>query len=322
MKKIAVLVSGFSKTSYFCIETNVINIIKKLNCDVFLYIKSGNFLVSRCRASNMFHIKDIKNEKSLYVESLGDYLKDIHIVENDDDNYKKEYDFYFNNMTCPDKIKSNYERLGNLDQYLRLKKVCELMENYEIKNNFKYDYVIRLRLDILNLFNLDLNKLDKNITLFGRLCHHEITYFTKDCFFLGKRDYIVKICKEFVSYIGNINEKLFNTDWDYVIEVVFYRYIKNTFSQSDYDFVDYYVTPKMIKVNLLNHDNWKNFEFYEILKDDLRRLDYYIEIYVACLNKCDYMNYMGTKQISINEEDLQKLYDENNKFNMIKYLEI
>ena len=154
------------------------------------------------------------------------------------------------------------------------------------------------------------------------MCHNGITYFTKDCFFLGKRNYMVKLCKGFVSYIGNCDERILNTDWDYVVESLFFKYIKNTVSQSDYDFVDYYVVPKMLKVDLLYHNNWKNFTFYELLKTALETVDYNIEIYVACLNKCDYMNYNSSKQISINQEELQKLYDQNDKFKMIKYLEI
>ena len=136
--KVALLVSGLSKTSYFCIETNLINIIKKLNCDVFIYIRSGNFLISRDNnGSNLCKNNKNRNEKLLYEKLLEGYLKKIYIETEDTNTYKNEYNEYVNNIKCTEVYKQKYLEYGYIDQYLRLKKVCELMEEYETKNNFK-----------------------------------------------------------------------------------------------------------------------------------------------------------------------------------------
>jgi len=170
------------------------------------------------------------------------------------------------------------------------------------------------------LFHIDLKKLNKNITLASKLIHNNETYFTKDCFFFGKRNFIVKICKEFVSKIGSYQYPLFNNFTDYCVEVQFYRYITNTFMITDYDFIDYYVVPKKIKVNIKNHENWKKLDFYSDIIDDIKKLNNNIEIYVACIHKNEYMIDKTSKQLSITNKELQELYDANNKLEIIKYL--
>jgi len=106
------------------------------------------------------HEKDLKK----YLNHFKDDLDRVHIYEMSDSD-KKEYTELFN------KIK-NYAGSSTVHHFpfiFKLKKLFQILESFELDNNFKFEYFLRVRFDtfIRENYKFLLEKLDDNI-VFGR----------------------------------------------------------------------------------------------------------------------------------------------------------
>lgn len=105
--------------------------------------------------------------------------------------------------------------IGIIDQYTLTKFLADILEEYEIKNNVRYDYIIKTRVDRMNFAYPIILKdvIEKYNCKIESANVDECLYFAgndgwyTDCFFFGTHDAMVSLCKSFC-------EKLFFYDID------------------------------------------------------------------------------------------------------------
>jgi len=223
--KIAILMSGQLRTCWYSIESILENIIIPNNAYVFFYTGTSekNFISFQNRkpidsSCTMYESrgreKSIKiDEKKFLEEKLNNYLKSFQKSDYDD-KYIENYDNILNKTRC-DNIdfakkyckKSCFSDLNGyvVAQYLLLKQCLFLLEEYEILNNIKYDFIIRLRPDMSIKNKLIINKNFKKEDLFVQRDFGKVNM--RDYFFMGKSEIMKNICKNFVEKYGYLRFK-------------------------------------------------------------------------------------------------------------------
>ncbi len=188
MSKIAILISGGLRTFWFSFDSILKNFIIPNNADIFIYTGYDNFNNNMKKIYTDNHIINLSTcsslisrsnpyyeNKILYIDEysfiknkFGNYVKDIKFYQNYPDDIEEfENDFnerlkIFKNYNKNQEIaKSHYGPLKYVfEQYFRLYKCNEMKKEYERKNNFQYDYCIRLRPDFYYDNIVDLSKLN------------------------------------------------------------------------------------------------------------------------------------------------------------------
>ena len=163
--KVAVVLSGnlrtFEKTANSFFTNYLGNLKDKTDVFIHTYDNIGNI-----DSYNNESISDIKTIDKLSEINLLYNPKDILIDSAEDSS--KIIDEFVSNIQIDQSTKNNF-RGGNLkaysSMYYSMKKSLELMENYESKNNFKYDVIIRLRSDLMFLKPFDFSKAIDKILL-------------------------------------------------------------------------------------------------------------------------------------------------------------
>ena len=185
--KIALLISGQLRQYWITYRSILKNLIIPYNMDVFLvtgsntikyqtyfeYISENNvetMSLSESRNSHKFPSEIQINEFEFCKKTIGKYLKGFNkncYIKN----YWEEYHNIVNNIRFNNKNIDKYNKVRNIFlerdevfrpydyvvlQFMLLSKGIELIENYENKNGFKYDYIFKIRPDIevSNIINL------------------------------------------------------------------------------------------------------------------------------------------------------------------------
>lgn len=234
--KVALLLSGTLR----CYEYTGWNVFSKLakpfNADVFCYFAQNSSNNTSIHGNEDIILKDIFGENLKKYELTGDSYKEIYIpfyekCKNNLESYQPDLNI---NIRYYDKEKKIPLISKLVDQYVRVYKCCELMELYEKDNNLKYDMVIRGRIDLL--YDDVFNKLfDYTQVYFCSPWNYSYDngqpypIYLIDCFFFGNRDYIVKICKEFISKFGSYRLNRIIDDYEVTVlpEVQIALFIKN-----------------------------------------------------------------------------------------------
>lgn len=157
--KIAICMSGLTRTFKLCYQSYLDNIISQYDCDVFTVVSLDN---------NSKDIDLIKQTKKV-------------IVDNEPLHDEKDYILYKARKT------NRYSIQGWLSQFWKIKMCHRLMMDYQKEKAIKYDWVIRCRPDLLITRKIDdLNSLNKEylyipVNLIG-------SGFDKDEFY--KEDYV------------------------------------------------------------------------------------------------------------------------------------
>lgn len=249
--KIAILISGQLRTNWFCMDFIKKNIILPNDGHVFIFtgtncIDNKSFNLNEEDTISSYRSREdetkIKiNEKQFLEHKLGYFLKGYN--KNDFiENYWKQFDDLINDSKNfnEEYINKKFEKLSWKEpyfyvflQYLALKKCMEMLIDYEIKNNDKFDYIVRLRpdmalekpliiRDIISKNNADLFTINNS---YGLCCLSEY-------FFFGKADIMKNICLNFVNNYGklripkNILDKS-DMDITFITETQFYLFIEN-----------------------------------------------------------------------------------------------
>lgn len=144
--KVALCISGFLRTYHQTYNYLVKNIISVYNPDIFIETWSSDDRGSSF-AINEHYLKNLFNPKEIRIEDPKTFVLPSHLK----------------------KIK--YRDPPNLlSMFYKIKQCNELKSNFELKNNFKYDFVIRFRGDLQLFSSFDLNAFDKNkihVPLYG-----------------------------------------------------------------------------------------------------------------------------------------------------------
>ena len=221
--KIALLLSGELGTFEFkntCEKWK--KVINKLELDVFCIVDENNFYDkdSDCQIFSVNnpnkempnqHNRVYKNTKFLtYEESLAKINKILEkYIKVKSKKIFKYTDLNLNFLIKNKNHKIFYEyskntgrsiniKYANLSQFYKLKKCFDLMSEYENKNNFKYDLVIRSRFDI---FIDNLNLITSNCKLFNQeICASYGTGHLIDWWAIGKRDIMEKYCNYYNNF--------------------------------------------------------------------------------------------------------------------------
>ena len=134
--KVAICMSGITRSFDKCCQSYIDNIISQYDCDVFTFVTNDS------------------NVKSL---DLMKHTKKI-LVDNEPKHDEKDYALHKARRT------KKYSIQGWLSQFWKINMCHQAMLDYQKENNIKYDWVIRCRPDLYMFRKIDdLSKLDKNI---------------------------------------------------------------------------------------------------------------------------------------------------------------
>lgn len=114
----------------------------------------------------------------------------------------------------PIKTEDNSYLQSIVHQYNHVKKCYEMMCDHEQKNGFKYDYVVRMRIDFIadELIKFDWYYLNQDypyINVFGSVRRNEFEWIDEFCFF-ARRDAAEKLFAN-LNLIGFITDKKYKT---------------------------------------------------------------------------------------------------------------
>lgn len=140
--KIALLLSGLQRNFEPFIQNQVETIVKKYDCDIFIYTSTENN--NRYIENGKIMYKqngNIENSSDYFKEKYKLYLKNIYI-DVDNESFEK-----FKTDIVKYDEKDNIFHLNLISSYFKVRSCISLMEQYEEKNNIKYDIVFRMRLD-------------------------------------------------------------------------------------------------------------------------------------------------------------------------------
>lgn len=130
--KIALCMSGITRTFRYTYKSFLNNIISKYDCDTFIYVSKDE------NSSDMDLIPSVKKvvyDKEPIIDVSG-----------------------YHKYKC-----KRYSEYGILNQWWKIEECFKLVEQYQIDNNIKYDLVIRCRPDLLITREIDdLTKLDRS----------------------------------------------------------------------------------------------------------------------------------------------------------------
>lgn len=211
----AILLSGFMRTLWHNYKNQLDNLIVPNNADVFIFAGGDRRKVTG-RFPNCSSVKtrthtfkspeenliDI-DERQYFTKNLGNYLKKISFIEDDQKSYSSE----FEEITSTIPIIGEHRHYYIIDAYLRMKKCNEMRRQYEAEHGFKYDAIIRLRSDTFFSFTLDIQSYDftgNNLFVIG----YHPPYGQSDAFFMGSPAIMDTICSKFVHEYG-----AFRTCW-------------------------------------------------------------------------------------------------------------
>lgn len=151
-----ILLSGLQRNFEPFIENQLNLVIRKYDLDVFIYTSSENLVrysrIGDQHTSNLVdYVKrdEFTNDEQFFRNKYGDHLKSVYI---DRGNHA------FNQFLRDYAVSNTRNHTTNvISAYFKIMECIKLMERYESQNGFKYDAVLRARLDFFVLddfFNL------------------------------------------------------------------------------------------------------------------------------------------------------------------------
>lgn len=138
--KICILLSGLQRNFEPFIENQLNLVINAYDLDVFIFTSNQNALRFHDNSGVIDYVKkeNYTNDEAFF-KSKYKNLKGIYI---------DQYDCKFNEFVTKNNItKHRNHTLNMINSYFKINECIKLMEQYETNNNFKYELVIRCRLD-------------------------------------------------------------------------------------------------------------------------------------------------------------------------------
>ena len=138
---IALCISGQMRTFRKCYGYLYENIIQVLDPDIFVHVWEKTGITTNARFVN-----DIENDTVTHetLESL--YSPESAVIENFEQKYHTELD----GVRIPRQLKKDSEGWkGNIPMFYKMKKCNDLKSEVEREHGFRYDFVIRIRPDLM-----------------------------------------------------------------------------------------------------------------------------------------------------------------------------
>lgn len=277
--KIAICFSGGIRSFLTCYPSIFKNVVMPLNPDIFFHLWSQPIYKNYDASFNNFKFQEDECSQQKVYEILNqeNKVKDFVI-----DEYSEDWqDYIIKNCIDPDIInkldqKDKDYAISAICMYYKIQKANDLKINYENKNNFKYDLVIRARLDFIwnQQFKLEDFSFNNNeIILIKDSYCTKAKWEGNDKFFASNSYNMDKICDLYK------NIKYFHTELNIPLEgqhlnrhIIKYLNLKIKFigNQNTYDKI---LASKRIRINGLVcfvHDCLDNLGFI-ISEDFLKR---------------------------------------------------
>ncbi|MBZ7984504.1 hypothetical protein [Campylobacter sp. RM12647] len=257
--KVAVCMSGPLRGDYIkSLELLKNNILLPLNADLFVHTWENTRLYTGFRGGNIWHSlfgSEISNKavgEIINKELLQKLLPNTFKVLSAEIILKTEYDF-FNNVnptnilidseknfenSFKDYQLLKYSRTQNLNiskMFYGIQKSLELMLQHEIKNNIKYDFIIRLRPDVPILEQITLEKIQKIQN--GQIQVSFTEFGMDDTTFIGRRIDMIKLMQYF-HYVDSLKKlDIFNINEDSPHDTLISYLIYNGLENVDYKII-------------------------------------------------------------------------------------
>lgn len=225
--KICILLSGLQRNFEPFVENQLNLVINAYDLDVFIFTSNQNALRFHDNSGVIDYVKkeNYTNDEAFF-KSKYKNLKGIHI---------DQYDCKFNEFVTKNNItKHRNHTLNMINSYFKINECIKLMEHHETNNNFKYELVIRCRLDFFayddflnphninnNVIYLPISKYNKHKDDSGFIMNRNcIEYFKKFINviieFNDQSDYII-IEVQLIDYLQKQCELYFTTQFAYRI---------------------------------------------------------------------------------------------------------
>lgn len=223
--KTAICISGHFRTYLYLIHnfySNVFCPFKKIgDVDIFIHtwdkLNAQKTAMSHLGNNNCYVEKDI-NEK----EILGIYNPNKCVIGNYDKIKNKFLLSNFTNLECSNGLRSSEGVLYSTPMMYKMWACNELKKQYEIENNFKYDYVIRMRPDLVVRKEIDTNQLN-----LSKCNMWHINYLDKyfcDAVAIGSSEIIDIFC----STYANLKDIFSESSFDFMPERMFFRNVEKS----------------------------------------------------------------------------------------------
>lgn len=203
MSKVALCLSGHVR-HFFDIDDNIgaylyVPARKLGDVDVFIHTWS------ELNSEDCFSVQQgdcAQNSNKLDEESLIKIFTPVSIVVENYEDVKSRFviDKYYNSdkILLADSYKLTSKVQYCIPMFYKWFECNELKKNHELKNNFKYDYVIKARFDLFFFKEMDFAKLDLNYVYFR--------YPWQDFLIIGSSDNIDKITSIYPNLRNIINK--------------------------------------------------------------------------------------------------------------------
>ena len=245
----AILFSGSAYNIKFSLQSQLENFVTPNNADVFVLterrcknrktihgiIPDGYdpYWHEKCKGIIHDECELTDSDLQMIRDTFGDRLKGLYVK----DDMPEYMDYLRNQRTQMMNIANEYRRVnieqglpksfghditesddGNLrcvvDQYNHVKKCYELMEQYEQQNGFKYDYIVRARIDFIVPEVIDLEQYllhhdSPYLYVMGSVNRDEFEFADEFCWF-SKRPIAAKLFPN-LSRLGMIDDRKYKT---------------------------------------------------------------------------------------------------------------
>jgi hypothetical protein len=152
--KVAICLSGFIRTWEYSKVSFIKNLLQDLDCDIFIHTYKQNYYEYSSHKKDVIYTEDeIKqmfdglNVKSIVIEDR-DVVKEQ--IESESKKYEDITNYKIRIKESSDEA-DNYVNLGIriYDQLRKINLCNQLRKDYQVKNNVKYDLIVKSRFDVL-----------------------------------------------------------------------------------------------------------------------------------------------------------------------------
>jgi len=217
--KIAICLSGFIRTWEYSKVSFIKNLLQDLDCDIFIHTYKQNYYEYSSHKKDIIYTDD-------EIKSMFDGLNVKDMVIEDRDVIKEQIDLdckkYEDITNYKIRIKEssdeseNYVNLGIriYDQLRKIHLCNKLRKNYQLKNNTKYDLIVKTRFDVLYIDKIDWKLFDKENLVYNGI--DGCGGFPDDLVGIGKEEPM----NAYMDRFSNLNKmcftKVYKNDISYI----------------------------------------------------------------------------------------------------------
>ena len=133
MSKVAILYTGESRTIETTIQYFKNNVLLNNNYHVFALVQSDN----------------IDYHHQIIMNAIGSHIKNLQWFDKNDQTWLQIREDLLQKINIPENWKNYLNNSGSMIEYYQMYLAYQALEKYETENNIKYDFVLRMRTDVI-----------------------------------------------------------------------------------------------------------------------------------------------------------------------------